>query len=109
MFEVTRRGGGSSARNGSNWSGGRSFAPIITRIEGRPVIHRRCAASQMEEERGRPSRANPAHAPTGRHDGGTGLGSGRALEPETRRNFEARLGRDFSQVRVHTDRAASES
>lgn len=38
------------------------------------------------------------------------LGSpGRALEPRVRSQMEARLGHDFSRVRIHTDSSASES
>ncbi|WP_338932833.1 DUF4157 domain-containing protein [Streptomyces netropsis] len=36
-------------------------------------------------------------------------GGGRSLEPETRSDMEARLGADFSDVRVHTGSAAHES
>jgi Domain of unknown function (DUF4157) len=35
--------------------------------------------------------------------------SGQSLEPEARAELEARLGHDFSQVRVHTDVRAAES
>lgn len=38
-----------------------------------------------------------------------GLGSGRPLDPSSRAFFEPRFGRDFSGVRVHTDRRAAES
>ncbi|WP_370423259.1 DUF4157 domain-containing protein [Streptomyces sp. QH1-20] len=36
-------------------------------------------------------------------------GGGRSLDPETRSDMEARLGADFSDVRVHTGSAAHES
>lgn len=36
-------------------------------------------------------------------------GAGRSLDPETRSDMEARLGADFSDVRVHTGSAAHES
>ncbi|MFE6775585.1 DUF4157 domain-containing protein [Streptomyces sp. NPDC057702] len=36
-------------------------------------------------------------------------GGGRSLDPETRTDMEARLGADFSDVRVHTDGAAHDS
>ncbi|WEV28883.1 DUF4157 domain-containing protein [Streptomyces sp. 71268] len=36
-------------------------------------------------------------------------GGGQALDPETRTDMEARLGADFSDVRVHTDAAAHDS
>jgi hypothetical protein len=39
----------------------------------------------------------------------TGTGPGRELEDGTRAAFESALGRDFSQVRVHTDTTASET
>lgn len=38
-----------------------------------------------------------------------GSGGGRELEPEVRSDMEARLGADFSDVRVHTGGAASDS
>lgn len=37
------------------------------------------------------------------------LGSGQALDPETRTFFEERFGADFSHIRVHTDEKAVES
>ncbi|HEX6373060.1 MAG TPA: DUF4157 domain-containing protein [Longimicrobium sp.] len=37
----------------------------------------------------------------------TGLGTGRPLDPGTRSGFEARFGRDFGGVRVHTDDRAA--
>ena len=36
-----------------------------------------------------------------------GLGSGKSLPPAGRNFFESRFGRDFSHVRVHSDRAAA--
>jgi len=36
-------------------------------------------------------------------------GGGRALDPETRTDMEARLGADFGDVRVHNDSAAADS
>ncbi len=36
-------------------------------------------------------------------------GGGRALDPETRTDMEARLGADFGDVRVHDDSAAADS
>lgn len=38
-----------------------------------------------------------------------GLGGGRLLEPEVRADMKARLGHDFSHVRVHDDSGAHES
>jgi len=38
-----------------------------------------------------------------------GSGGGQALEPEVRADMEARLGADFTDVRVHTGGAASDS
>ncbi|PYF99173.1 protein of unknown function [Georgenia satyanarayanai] len=38
-----------------------------------------------------------------------GSGGGQALEPEVRQDMEARLGADFTDVRVHTGGAASDS
>jgi len=38
-----------------------------------------------------------------------GRGGGRALDPDTRADMEARLGHDFSDVRVHDDARAHES
>lgn len=38
-----------------------------------------------------------------------GSGGGRALEPDVRTDMEARLGADFTDVRVHTGGAASDS
>ncbi len=41
--------------------------------------------------------------------GVVGSGGGRALEPDVRADMEGRLGADFTDVRVHTGGAASES
>lgn len=60
------------------------------------TLQRRAASTNEKEE-----------VPTSVHDVLRAEGS--PLDPETRAEMEPRFGRDFSNVRVHTDAAASES
>src|SRR5262245_17792655 len=70
-------------------------------------VQRMCAACE-EEEQHIQAKADPTGARPERALAGEGLsGAGRALGSETRAFFEARMGADFSGVRVHSDGAAN--
>jgi hypothetical protein len=64
------------------------------------------AMLQREQEEETPSAPAPRRSPV--HDV-IGSGSGQALGADVRSDMEARLGADFSDVRVHTGDAAHES
>jgi hypothetical protein len=67
----------------------------LQRTAGNAAVAQRLAG-EHEEER------SPVHDVVGR-------GGGRPLDPGTRADMEARLGHDFSDVRVHDDARAHES
>jgi hypothetical protein len=79
------------------------------------TISRKCSACEEEEELqtirrspdGSPGAAGGGEAPGAVHD--VLRSPGRPLDREARSFFEPRFGRDFSDVRVHTDDAAAES
>lgn len=89
----------------------------------RPVLMRRCACGGESHAGGecdecRKKRERPLQRSAIR-GGGTGLAPpvvhrvlgqpGQPLDPQTRGTMESRFGRDFSQVRVHTDSRANQS
>lgn len=77
------------------------------------LVHRKCAHCE-EEEKKRVQRKESG--PTAENEGGTldsyvnGLdGKGQPLPPESNSFFASRMGRDFSDVRVHTGADAARS
>jgi hypothetical protein len=74
-----------------------------------PSMSRKCAQCEEDEKKlqRKEAGAGPVVAPSIVHD--VLSSPGRPLESVTREFFEPRLGRDFSDVRVHTDSGAAES
>ena len=74
-----------------------------------PAIQRKCASCEDEEKHIHTQRATLA-TPAASLDTGAAVhaaaGGGAPLSHDVRSYFEPRFGRDFSQVRVHTDGAA---
>ncbi len=68
----------------------------LQRTAGNAAVAQRLAGEQGEEER------SPVHDVVGR-------GGGRPLDADTRTDMEARLGADFSDVRIHDDSKAHAS
>jgi hypothetical protein len=99
------------------------IADQVMRMPDRPVpvtvaprqVSRTCAACAREEEAETPLQPKPApgsQAPTS--DAPTSVHAalkrpGRMLDTSTRAFFEPRFGRDFSDVRIHTDVSAAAS
>jgi uncharacterized protein DUF4157 len=74
---------------------------------GTPGPDGECAACKQRRLQRQSHRAGPNVAPPIVHD--VLRSSGRALDLGVRGEMEARLGHDFSRVRVHTDERAAES
>ncbi len=80
-----------------------------------PRIQRMCAGCEEEEEEAMAVQAKtaPGHtpdvAPGAEAQVNALQGGGQPLPPSIRAFFEPRFGRDFSQVRIHTDSRAAES
>jgi len=74
---------------------------------GTPGPDGECAACKQKRLQRQSHRAGPNAAPPVVHD--VLRSSGRGLEPAVRSEMEARLGHDFSRVRVHADTRAADS
>ena len=75
-----------------------------------PAIQRKCASCEDEEKHIHTKRATPAVPDTSLDTSAAvhaAAGGGAPLSHDVRSYFEPRFGRDFSQVRVHTDGAAA--
>src|SRR4051794_9436059 len=68
----------------------------LQRTAGNAAVAQRLAGEEADEER------SPVHDVVGR-------GGGRPLDGDTRADMEARLGADFSGVRIHDDAQAHDS
>lgn len=87
------------------------FAPLqhTAPAAAAPVVQRKCDSCEAEDEES-VQRWADGPAAVGRAPGAVAAAAaspGRALDAASRSFFEGRLGRDFSDVRVHTDVAAS--
>jgi Domain of unknown function (DUF4157) len=87
--------------------------PSVATADSPHALQRKCAECEEEEAHTvRPKReASHATAQLETPDVVYAAlrGSGQSLDPQTRSFFEARLGRDFSQVRIHVDSIAETS
>lgn len=94
----------------SSESGLANDEPVSMPIKQPPRLSRKCAACDDEDQKVHAKRDNAASvgvAPAIVHQA---LDSaGRPLDRDTRAFFEPRFGRDFSEVRVHTDALAAAS